>query len=120
MQTGTIAQDNAVFSAIANPERRQMLDMLKEGERPSGEIAAAFPSLPQPAVSRHLRVLREAGLVTVRPIAQQRIYALRASRLREIDSWISHYRVFWDDVLDALESHLGTAAGDVGRRGGGP
>lgn len=118
MQSGTIAQGNAVFSAIANPERRMMLDMLKEGERPAGEIAAAFPSLPQPAVSRHLRVLREAGLVKVRAIAQQRIYALQARQLREIDSWISHYRAFWDDMLDALESHLGGTGGDAGQRGG--
>jgi DNA-binding transcriptional ArsR family regulator len=97
---------NAVFAAVSNPERRQILDMLKSGEKPAGELVAAFPGLPQPAISRHLRVLREAGLVSVSHRAQQRIYSLEPGRLRELDSWVSLYRVFWSGRLDALEEHL--------------
>jgi DNA-binding transcriptional ArsR family regulator len=95
-----------VFSAIAEPTRREMLSILSQGERSAGELVEAFPRLTQPAVSRHLRVLREARLVDVRPRAQQRIYSLRPERLRELDRWISHYRPFWSDRLDSLESHL--------------
>jgi len=95
-----------VFSAVAEPTRRQMLVLLAKGERSAGELVEAFPQLTQPAVSRHLRVLREARLVEVRPRAQQRIYALRPERLRELDRWVSIYRPFWSDRLDSLESHL--------------
>src|SRR5881396_4149322 len=95
-----------VFSAIADPSRRSMLDMLAMGERPAGDLVKAFPRLTQPAVSRHLRVLREVGLVDVRPLAQQRIYVLRPKQLRELDQWISHYRQFWPQQLDALAEHL--------------
>jgi DNA-binding transcriptional ArsR family regulator len=95
-----------VFSAVAEPTRREMLVLLAKGERSAGELVEAFPQLTQPAVSRHLRVLREARLVDVRPHAQQRIYALRPERLRELDRWVSIYRPFWSDRLDSLESHL--------------
>jgi DNA-binding transcriptional ArsR family regulator len=95
-----------VFSAVAQPTRRQMLVLLAKGERSAGEFVEAFPELTQPAVSRHLRVLREAELVDVRPKAQQRIYTLRPERLRELDQWVSIYRPFWSDRLDSLESHL--------------
>ena len=64
---------DAVFAALSNPERRKILDLLRAGERPAGDLVAAFPTLPQPAISRHLRVLREAGLVSVLPRAQQRV-----------------------------------------------
>jgi DNA-binding transcriptional ArsR family regulator len=105
-----------VFSAVAQPTRREMLVLLAKGERSAGELAEAFPELTQPAVSRHLRVLREAHLVEVRPKAQQRIYALRPERLRELDRWVSIYRPFWSDRLDSLESHLDKkrAAKEVG------
>jgi DNA-binding transcriptional ArsR family regulator len=95
-----------VFSAVAEPTRREMLVLLAKGELSAGELGEAFPRLTQPAVSRHLRVLREAHLVEVRPQAQQRIYALRPERLRELDRWVSIYRPFWSDRLDSLESHL--------------
>ena len=81
-----------VFEAVAEPSRRALLDLLAEGERPAGELVAHLPALTQPAVSRHLRVLREAGLVEVRPVAQQRIYALRAEGLAELDAWLAYHR----------------------------
>jgi DNA-binding transcriptional ArsR family regulator len=95
-----------VFSAVAEPTRREMLAILAQGERSAGELVEAFPQLTQPAVSRHLRVLREASLVKVRPRAQQRIYTLRPEKLRELDRWISRYRPFWSERLDSLEKHL--------------
>lgn len=100
------ARGNAVFAALANPERRKILDLLRGGERPAGELVDAFPSLPQPAVSRHLRVLREAGLVKVSPRAQQRIYHIQPTRLREVDAWVSRYRQFWSGRLEQLAAHL--------------
>jgi DNA-binding transcriptional ArsR family regulator len=95
-----------VFSAIADPSRRQVLEILAEGERPAGDLVKALPGLSQPAVSRNLRVLREANLVEVRPRAQQRIYALRPEALRELDEWVARYRHFWSQKLGALSEHL--------------
>jgi DNA-binding transcriptional ArsR family regulator len=95
-----------VFEAIAEPSRRELLDLLSERERPAGELVAHLHKLTQPAVSRHLRILREVGLVEVRPDGQRRIYALRADRLIEIENWISRYRRYWPRHLDALENHL--------------
>ena len=97
---------NAVFEAVSNPERRRILDLLSAGERPAGEIVAALPALPQPAVSRHLRVLREAGLVRVSPRAQQRVYSIEPEKLRELDLWVSRYREFWTGTLERLGAHL--------------
>jgi DNA-binding transcriptional ArsR family regulator len=95
-----------VFEAVAEASRRALLDALTEGERTAGELVATLPGLTQPTVSRHLRVLREVGLVEVRPDAQRRIYALRADGLAEMDEWISRYRRYWTGHLDALERHL--------------
>ena len=95
-----------VFTALADPTRRAMLDLLIDGERPAGDLVAAFPALTQPAVSRHLRVLREVGLVDVRAQAQRRIYTLRAERLSEVDAWLGRYREHWARHLDAIEQHL--------------
>ncbi|WP_433338609.1 ArsR/SmtB family transcription factor [Spirillospora sp. CA-294931] len=95
-----------VFEAVAEPSRRVLLDALAQGERSAGELAATLPRLTQPAVSRHLRVLREVGLVDVRTDAQRRMYALRAEGLVEIDRWIGRYRRYWARHLDALEEHL--------------
>lgn len=95
-----------IFVAVAEPTRRAILDLLAEGDRPAGELVAAFPALTQPAVSRHLRVLLEVGLVEVRPEAQRRIYALRPERLAELDAWLRRYRRYWAGRLDALEQHL--------------
>lgn len=100
-----------VFVAISNPTRRRILDLLKVRERPAGEVGAAFPTLPQPAVSRHLKVLRLAGLVRVSRRAQRRIYALEPDRLRELDAWVARYRGFWTERLDALSHHLDERSG---------
>jgi DNA-binding transcriptional ArsR family regulator len=103
-----------VFAAVAEPSRRALLDVLAEGERSAGELLATLPGLTQPTVSRHLRVLREVGLVVVRPDAQRSIYALRADGLVEIDEWITRYRRYWADHLDALERHLRSTHGRSG------
>lgn len=95
-----------VFEALAEPNRRTLLDLLADGEQPAGALVATLPRLSQPAVSRHLRILREAGLVQVRPDGQRRIYTLRADGLAEVDQWIARYRRFWYGHLDALEQHL--------------
>lgn len=95
-----------VFSALADPTRRQVLDLLSRRERAAGEIGRAFPQISQPGISRHLRVLREAGLVRVRRERQHRFYSLRSERLAEVDAWIAKYRGFWATELDALEAYL--------------
>jgi len=95
------------FEVLAEPSRRRLLDLLRERERPVGELVASM-SLSQPAVSKHLRVLREAGLVDVRPDAQRRLYRLRPEPLAELDAWLEPYRALWGRRLDDLERHLGT------------
>ena len=97
----------AAFEVLAEPNRRRILDSLREGERPVGELVHEL-RMSQPAVSKHLRALRDAGLVEVRPDAQRRYYRLRAAPLQELDAWIAPYRRFWDQRLDALEAHLDT------------
>jgi DNA-binding transcriptional ArsR family regulator len=94
-----------VFAVLAEPNRRRILDLLREEERAVGDLVSAL-GISQPGVSKHLRVLREAGLVEVRPDAQRRLYHLRPEPLREIDEWLEPYRVAWRDRLDALERHL--------------
>jgi DNA-binding transcriptional ArsR family regulator len=94
-----------VFEAIADPTRRHILELLADGERTAGELAAAFPT-SRPAVSRHLRVLREAGLVRWRGDAQRRVYRLDPAPLSEVDAWLDRYRRFWSDRLDSLGDHL--------------
>lgn len=83
-----------------------MLDLLVSRERSAGELVSAFPDISQPAVSKHLRILKDAGLVDMRVQAQQRIYALQPKGLAELDAWIAKYKVFWSDRLDSLERHL--------------
>jgi DNA-binding transcriptional ArsR family regulator len=95
-----------VFSAVADPSRRVILELLATKPRSAGEIVSRFPRLTQPAVSRHLRVLREAQLVTVTTRAQQRIYTLKPEGLLIIHEWISKYQGFWTEKLDSLEDHL--------------
>lgn len=95
----------SAYSALAEPHRRRILDLLREGERPAGDLVERLP-LSQPGVSKHLKVLREAGLVTVRASGRQRLYALRAEPLAEVDEWLASYRAFWSERLDALERHL--------------
>lgn len=94
----------------AGPSRRKLLDLLADGERPAGDLVEVLPELTQPAVSRHLRVLREAGLVDVRPDAQRRMYSLRPDGLAELDRWLDRHRHFWGAQLDALERHLDARA----------
>src|SRR6266699_2568740 len=93
------------FDVLAEPNRRRILELVREGERPVNELVDEL-ELSQPAVSKHLRVLREAGLVEVRTDAQRRLYRLRTEPLREIDEWLAPYRTAWADRLDALEAHL--------------
>ena len=93
------------YAALAEPSRRQILDLLRDGERSVSDLVARL-KLSQPGVSKHLRVLREAGLVEVRPEGRRRWYALRARPLAEVDEWLAPYREHWSARLDALESHL--------------
>jgi DNA-binding transcriptional ArsR family regulator len=95
----------ATFEVLAEPHRRRILDLLRATERPVGELVDEL-ALSQPAVSKHLRVLREAGLVDVRADAQRRLYRVRAEPLRAIDDWLTPYRALWAARLDDLERHL--------------
>lgn len=94
-----------IFEAIAEPNRRRILTELRAGERPVGDLVAVL-GLSQPAVSKHLRVLRGAGLVDVRGEAQRRLYRINPAPLRELDDWLAPFRAQWDARLDALEAHL--------------
>jgi len=94
-----------VITALAEPVRRQMLDLLAEGEHKAGDIERRL-GLSQPLASRHLRVLREAGLASVRKQAQARIYSLNPAPLLALDQWLARYRPFWGNALDALADHL--------------
>jgi DNA-binding transcriptional ArsR family regulator len=93
------------LAALADPTRRRIVELLAERDRDAGELAAAFP-VTRPAVSRHLRVLRESGLVTVRPQAQRRVFSLDPGPLEELASWLDGCRSFWSQRLDALETEL--------------
>ena len=95
----------SAFAVLAEPNRRRILDLLREGQRPVGEIVDAL-SVSQPAVSKHLRVLRDAGVVESRVDAQRRLYRVRPEPLRDIDAWLAPYRAMWSGSLDALERHL--------------
>ncbi|MEV4516559.1 metalloregulator ArsR/SmtB family transcription factor [Dactylosporangium sp. NPDC049525] len=101
-----------VFAALANPTRRRMLDLLTHGERSSGDFAAAFAGLTQPAISRHLRVLRTVGLVKVRAEAQRRMYTLRTEPLSEVDAWLLRYRRFRSNHGNPAESSF-AATGEI-------
>jgi DNA-binding transcriptional ArsR family regulator len=103
----------AVLRAVADESRRKMLDDLARGPATAGELAALLP-IARPGVSRHLRVLREAGLVEVRQEAQRRIYSLRLEPLAEVDEWLGRYRGLWEQRLDAL--HTEVARGKRERR----
>jgi DNA-binding transcriptional ArsR family regulator len=93
------------YAALAEPHRREILDLLRGGERCVGDLVARL-DLSQPGVSKHLKVLRGAGLVDVRADGKRRLYALRSQPLAEVDAWLEPYRAFWSDRLDALERHL--------------
>jgi DNA-binding transcriptional ArsR family regulator len=93
------------WAALVDPQRRALLDELRAGARSVGELVVAL-GCTQPTASKHLRVLRAAGLVDVRKDAQRRIYALRTAPIAEIDAWLAPYRHLWNDRLDALGRHL--------------
>ncbi|HNR00815.1 MAG TPA: metalloregulator ArsR/SmtB family transcription factor, partial [Trueperaceae bacterium] len=95
----------ATFEAIAEPTRRRILDAVRERERSVGDLVEIV-GMHQPGVSRHLRVLRDAGLVEVRRQAQRRLYRLRPEPLRELNDWLEPYRMELTQRLDALEQHL--------------
>jgi DNA-binding transcriptional ArsR family regulator len=95
----------AAYAALAEPSRREILDLLRDGERSVNELVARL-ELSQPGVSKHLKVLREAGLVEVRPEGKRRWYGLRAEPLAEVAEWLEPYRRHWNARLDALERHL--------------
>lgn len=99
-----------VFEVLADANRRHILELLREDERAVGDLVAAL-GISQPGVSKHLRVLRDAGLVEVRVDAQRRLYRLRPAPLREVDEWLAPYRAAWSDRLDELERHLGQMPG---------
>jgi DNA-binding transcriptional ArsR family regulator len=103
----------ATFEVLAEETRRRILDLLAQEERPVGDLVALL-SVNQPAVSKHLKVLREAGLVESRTDAQRRIYRVRTEPLREVDEWLAPYRRQWADRLNALERHLEIMEGSDG------
>ena len=94
-----------LFAMLADPGRRQILNLLRMRDRAAGEIVDAM-KISQPGVSKHLKLLREAGLVDVRGEGQRRIYSLRPEPFAELDRWLAPYRVFWSGRLDALGAHL--------------
>jgi DNA-binding transcriptional ArsR family regulator len=95
----------AVFEVLAEPARRRILDLLLERPHPVGELTDRL-GMSQPGTSKHLKVLREAGLVRVRKEAQRRVYELHPAPLAELDEWLAPYRRFWSDALDLLGHHL--------------
>ena len=95
----------AVLRALADDSRRTMLEVLTGGPATAGDLAALLP-IARPGVSRHLRVLRESGLVEVRQDAQRRVYSLRAEPLAEVDEWLGRYRALWEQRLDALHTEV--------------
>src|SRR6266700_6394315 len=103
--TGIFISMMTAFDVLADRSRREILELLRGRERSVGELVERL-SLSQPLVSKHLRVLRDAGLVRVRPEAQRRWYQLQAEPLAEVDAWLAPYRQFWSSRLDALERHL--------------
>src|SRR5713226_4143118 len=95
----------ATFQALADPTRRAVLDLLRRGSQPAGQIAGAFP-VSRPAISKHLRLLRRAHLVREHREGRNRVYELNPEPLRAVDSWIEHYRVFWSASLNNLKAFV--------------
>ena len=109
------------FDVLGDPVRRRILELLAEGEAPAGEVVdviRAEHGISQPAVSQHLRVLRENGFAVVRPDGRRRLYAVRPEALHEVDEWVDRLRRFWEPPLDALATEL--ARGRRARRAGAP
>ncbi|HET9847118.1 MAG TPA: metalloregulator ArsR/SmtB family transcription factor [Candidatus Dormibacteraeota bacterium] len=99
----------STFEVMAEPNRRRILELIGEGERPVSDLVGPL-KISQPAVSKHLRILRQAGLVEVRSQAQRRLYRVRSEPLREMYEWLHQYRRLWESRLDKLENHLDTMA----------
>jgi DNA-binding transcriptional ArsR family regulator len=95
----------SLFDMLADPGRRQILDLLRDRDRAAGEIVEAM-RISQPGVSKHLKLLREAGLVDVRGEGQRRIYSLRPEPFAELENWLAPFRAFWSSKLDQLGAHL--------------
>lgn len=91
-----------VFLAVAEPRRRQILDLLREGERAVGDVVERM-GLTQPQVSKHLRVLKEVGLVCVRKVGKRRLYSVQAAELRQVHDWVSQYERLWEHQLDQVK-----------------
>jgi DNA-binding transcriptional ArsR family regulator len=94
-----------IFTAIADPTRRRLVDLLREGERNVTELAREF-AVSVPAISQHLRLLREVGLVRVQQDGRKRLYRLHAEALQPVDEWVALYRQFWEERFEALDKHL--------------
>lgn len=105
-----VTNDSLVFRAVADPTRRAILDLLRGGEQTVGDLASRFP-VSRPAVSKHLRVLRQAGLVQERRVAQSRHYALNAQPLQEVEFWVQRYRLFWSARLQDLKRYVESPEG---------
>jgi DNA-binding transcriptional ArsR family regulator len=95
----------STLQVLAEPRRQEILDLLRRGEQPVGELVARL-GMSQPLVSKHLRVLKEAGLVQARADAQRRLYRVRPEPLAELDEWLAPYRALWTASLDRLEEHM--------------
>jgi DNA-binding transcriptional ArsR family regulator len=96
---------DAAFSALADPTRRAVLDLLRKGSQPAGQIARSFP-ISRPAVSRHLRMLRQANLVQEQRSGRHRFYRLNPEPLRAVDRWLAQYRIFWNAKLAGLKAFV--------------
>jgi DNA-binding transcriptional ArsR family regulator len=107
---------NITFSALAEPNRLHIVELLGDGPLPVGEIAERL-HLHQPQVSKHLRVLSDAGLVEVHPIANRRIYKLRTQSLKELDAWLESFRRVWDERFDLLDDYLHELQGKEKKQG---
>jgi len=97
------------FDVLGDPVRRRLLELMADGERPAGELTDVIREefgISQPAVSQHLRVLREAGFARVRPEGTRRLYAVEPAPLQEVDMWLERFRQFWEQRLDALGTEL--------------
>lgn len=108
------------FDVLGDPVRRRILELLAGGEETSGAVCAVIQrefGISQPAVSQHLRVLRESGFARVRPEGTRRLYAVEAAPLREVDQWLEHFRGFWNQRLDALSTELARGRRERGRSG---
>src|SRR2546426_12755349 len=102
-----VHKTEAAFHALADPTRRAVLDLLRQGSQPAGQIAQAFP-VSRPAISKHLRLLRRAHLVQERRVGRHRLYQLNPEPLKAVDSWLEQYRVFWQSSLTNLKAFVET------------